>query len=305
MPPHRIPIVALASVLVLAGCAPAPADDPLAAEGLEGLPAPPRPAPYEGLGAWVDIFDEDLWRDPEGTVAALARRGVGTLFLQTTNFRSPGPIRFPRGTARFLEAAHARGISVVAWYLPALERLRRDLAWSIAAVEFTSPGGHRFDGFALDIEATEVADPVLRAKRALVLSRRLRRAVGPAYPLGAIIPSPLRGPLYWPVLPVRDLAEIHDVLLPMAYWDAHASGEDGARRYIARSIDLLRAEGGPALPIHVIGGVAEDATPQEVRGFAGVVARRNLVGASIYDVDSMRPAHWAELAPLAETTRRP
>lgn len=318
MRPHRTLVpVALAGALVLAGCGRGPADDRFGAEGMEGLPAPPgieqdgalagtgseaeppRPVPFEGLGAWIDIFDEDLWRDPEGTVAALARRGVGTLFLQTTNFRNPGPIRFPRGTARFLEAAHTRGISVVGWYLPDLKRLRRDLAWSLAAVEFTTARGHRFDGFAMDIEATDVADPVLRAERALELSRRLRRSVGPDYALGAIIPSPLRGPMYWPVLPVRGLAEIYDVLLPMAYWDGHASGDSGAGRYIARSIQLLRAEGGADLPIHVIGGVAEHATPEEVRGFTGVVTRRSLLGASIYDVDSMRPAHWAELRPLA------
>jgi hypothetical protein len=326
MPSLRtVSLLVLATAVALAGCGTPVLEEPAAAEGLDALPAqgieqedplppgpggdeerpePPRPRPFRGLGAWVDIYDGKLWRDPEGTAARLARRGVRTLFLQTTNFRNPGPIRYPRKAGRFLEAAHAHGINVVGWYLPDLKRLRRDLDWSLAAVRFESPRGHRFDGFAMDIEATEVADPVVRAARAVLLSERLRREVGPDYPLGGITPSPLRGPLYWPVLPVQRFAEIYDVLLPMAYWDGHARGARGAHAYISRSIDLLRAEGGPDMAIHVIGGVAEDATPEEMRGFRQAVRGRGLVGASIYDVDSMRPAHWREIQPLAGSFRR-
>lgn len=262
-------------------------------------PDPPRPPPYEGLGAWVDIFDRPLWRNPERTVEALARRDVSTLFLQTTSYRYPGPIRYPSATARFLEAAHARGINVVGWYVPDFAGMRRDLAWSVAAARFRTAAGHRFDSIALDIEVTGVADPVLRSERVVTLSRRLRAAVGADYPLGAITPSPLRGPNYWPILPVAQMAQIYDVVLPMAYWNGHARGAAGARDYIARSIRLLRAEAGGDVAVHVIGGVADEITRDEVAGFARAVREEGPAGASVYDVGTMRPGHWAEVRGLA------
>ncbi|MGH2684050.1 MAG: hypothetical protein ACRDJP_01095, partial [Actinomycetota bacterium] len=171
---------------------------------------------YRGLGAWVDIFDRALYGDPEGTVATLSAHGVKTLYLQTATYRFPGPIRYPDLAGRFLDAAHAAGIRVVAWYVPDFADLRRDFGWSMAAVNFTSPAGERFDSFALDIEVTVVTDPAERADRLLQLSGQLRGAVGPSYPLGAITPSPLRSPGYWPVFPDAELARLYDVYLPMA-----------------------------------------------------------------------------------------
>jgi hypothetical protein len=91
----------------------------------------------------------------------------------------------------------------------------------------------------------------------------------------------------------------------MAYWDRHASGEAGAHDYIARSIEILRAEGGPDTPLHVIGGVADNATSEEIRGFRRAVRARGALGASIYDVDSMRPSHWAELHGVAVVPSSP
>lgn len=266
---------------------------PAPSEGVDA-PAPRVPRPYRGLGAWVDIFDRRAWRDPEATVAALAARDVRTLFLETQTYRFPGPFRFPDRVGTFLEAAHARGIAVVAWYVPGFVNLDRDLARSVTALSYTSPNGERFDGFALDIEVTAVADPVKRADRLLRLSRAIRVAAGPAYPLGAIVPSPLRSPSYWPVLPLAELAEVNDVILPMAYWTVAASGRGGAHDYIRRSIQVVRAETGGA-PVHVIGGLAEDAPPAEIAGFVSAARDAGVLGASLYDAATTRPAGWRVL----------
>ena len=255
--------------------------------------------PFRGFGAWVDVYDRELWADPEGTVEDIAGRGIRTLYLQTASTRpQKGAIRYPRLTARFLDAARAHGIRIVAWYLPTLLGAPRDLRRGLAAAAFTSPNGSRFDGLAVDIEVTAEADNEIRAARLVGLSRQLREIVGRGYPLGAIVPSPIRGPDFWPVLPVAALAEVYDAILPMAYWTFHVSGEDDAHAYISRSVRLLRAEAGPEAPIHVIGGIADPATPAELRGFVRAVKESDVIGASVYDVDTTDEQGWAVLDEL-------
>jgi len=255
--------------------------------------------PFRGFGAWVDVYDRELWADPEGTVEEIAGRGVRTLYLQTAStIPQKGPIRFPRLTARFLDAARAHGIRTVAWYLPKLLGAPRDLRRGLAAAAFTTSNGSRFDGIGVDIEVTAEADDGIRAARLVGLSRQLRAIVGPRYPLGAIVPSPIRGPDFWPILPVRELSQTYDAILPMAYWTFHVSGEDDAHAYISRSVRLLRDEAGPEVPIHVIGGIADPATPAELRGFVRAVRESGVIGASVYDVDTTDERGWAVLGEL-------
>jgi hypothetical protein len=240
-----------------------------------------------------------VYVDPEGTVADLAARGVRTIYLQTTNYRRRGPVRNPDPAGRFLEAAHAEGMQVVAWYVPDFAHLDRDLRWSLAAIRFASPAGERFDGFGLDIEVTAVPDDRLRADRVVELSRRIREAVGPSYPLAAIVPNPLRSTSYWPVFPDRALAEIFDAYLPMTYWTYHASGEDDVHDYVARAIaEVRRDTRAPGLPVHVIGGIADGAGVAEIRAFVRAANEAGVVGASLYDVDTSGPEDWLALRDL-------
>ena len=258
---------------------------------------------YRGLGAWIDIYDGGKWRHPGRTVRRLHRRGVRTIFLQTTNYGSRGPIRYPGLTARFLRAAHRRGLHVVGWYVPDFVHPRRDLRRSLAAIRFRSRGGHRFDSFALDIEAN-ILPPGRRTRRLLRLSRAIRRAAGRHYPLGAITPSP-RGmelsPSFWPGFPYARLAHHFDVFVPMAYWTYRTGAEGGARRYISRSIELVRrGTGRRAVPIHMIGGLAGPSGPAEVRGFVRAVRRSRIIGASLYDADTSSRRDWRMLRRIPE-----
>jgi hypothetical protein len=263
---------------------------------------------YRGLGAWIDIYDGGRWRHPGRAVARLDGRGVRTIFLQTTNYGSRGPIRFPGLTARFLRAAHRRGLDVVGWYVPDFIHLRRDLKRSLAAIGFRAPGGHRFDSFALDIEAN-ILPPRPRTRRLLRLSRAIRRAAGRHYPLGAITPSP-RGmelsPSFWPGFPYGRLARYFDVFVPMAYWTYRTGGERGARLYIARSIELVRRRTGRRqVPIHMIGGLAGLAGPAEVRGFVRAVRRSRIIGASLYDADTSSRRDWKLLRRIPDAVGSP
>ena len=162
-------------------------------EAAEPLVRPnPVTGPFEGLGVWVDIYDARHGTTRSAAVETMAANGVRTLYLQSSNADRIGPFVYRDETAAFIEAAHDRGVQVVAWYLPHLTDLPVDRARTRAAITFTTPRGDRFDGFALDIESAAVRDPARRTQRLVDLSARLRAVAGDRYPLGAIVPSPVR-----------------------------------------------------------------------------------------------------------------
>ncbi|HEX2069962.1 MAG TPA: hypothetical protein VHH54_07150, partial [Actinomycetota bacterium] len=147
--------------------------------------------PYEGLGAWVDVYDPTVWRHAADAVRQMDAHGVQTLFLETSSWRIPHDIYRPKTVNVFLTEAHRRGMQVVAWYVPDFRDLKRDFRRSMAAIKFRTPNGQKFDSFALDIESFEVRDVAQRSARLLDLSARIRKAVGRDYPLGAIVISPV------------------------------------------------------------------------------------------------------------------
>jgi hypothetical protein len=267
-------------------------------------PARERPSleAYSGLGAWISIYDKRAWRDPEGAVAKLAAHGVHTLFLETSNYRQRQAIVRPSVVGAFIEAAHARDIDIVAWYLPSLADTARDLRRSLAAVEFvTADGDDSFDSFALDIEATLVRSIARRNALTLRLATQLRAAVPDDYPLGAITIAPVgASPTYWPTFPFRGLSRVADVFLPMAYFTARTRGAAGVRAYTAANVRLIRGEAGdPAFPVHPIGGLTPRATPSEVRAFVGAAGACGALGAGLWEFEQTTAAEWAELVPLA------
>ena len=199
---------------------------------------------YAGLGTWISIFGTKAYAQPDAVASAIAARGVKTVYVETANFSQPVDIVRPAQLGTLVDALHARGLHVVAWYLPGFAKPALDLRRALAAVQFATPTGGTFDGFALDIESAVVKRPAVRTRRAIALSQQLRTAVGDAYPLGAIIPSP-RGmqikPAYWPDFPYAQLAGLYDVFLPMVYWTYSTKGPDGAYGYLAWALALLRA----------------------------------------------------------------
>lgn len=257
-------------------------------------------SPYAGLGTWLDIYATTSWRRPRQEVAAMVRDGVGTLYLQTGNYGQQNDLVRRHALGAFLDAAHAAGLRVVAWYLPSFLSPAQDARRALAAIRFRSARGHRFDSFALDIEASLVRSVPLRTQRLLQLSARLRRAVGRRYPLGAIIPSPVgirRHPRYWPRFPYRQLAGLYDALLPMAYsTDRLVRGIRATRGYDAADIAIIRSRtGDPHVPIHLIGGIADRMGPRETAGFMRAVADCGPLGYSLYEFQLTSGAAWKAL----------
>ncbi len=287
----------------------APAAPPTTASS---APAPVRDrSVYEGLGAWVDVYDYvPVYRRPgeaqlavPDAVEAMAARGVRTLYLQATRLdpRSPEGIVDRERVSAFLAQAHRRGIKVVGWYLPKFGDLDVDLANLLLIRDFAFEG-HRFDGIAVDIEwRQDVPASAERNRRLVELSRRLRAAVG-AQALGAIVLPPVLtevvNPSYWPNFAWEELEPLYDVWLPMAYWTfrPRSSAYRDAYRYTDETIRRLRANlGNPRAAVHPIGGIADAATEDDYRGFVRAARERGSVGLSMYDLKTTHDPGWAVL----------
>jgi hypothetical protein len=267
----------------------------------------PQLTPYRGLGTWIDLYSPSFEADPDRLTAALVGRRVDTLFIETGNFRQRVDLVNPPRLANLVEAAHAGGIAVVAWYLPGLTSPARDLRRARAAINFRTSDGDRFDSFALDIESSAVRNSNERSGRLLALSARLRADVGADYPLGAIIPSPVGMkllPRYWPRFPYAALARTYDVFLPMAYFSYRARGPAAVNRYVQTSIRIIRnASGEATVPIHVIGGLASATNTTDIAAFAHAAASCRVHGLSLYDFDTTKPSAWPLLDRAAAPNR--
>jgi hypothetical protein len=276
----------------------------------DGSAAPMRAArdvsAYVGLGTWTSIYGTNAYTRPETVAAAIAAKGVKTVYVQTGNFSQANDIVRPDKLGAFVDALHASGLKVVAWYLPGLVHPVVDLRRAFAAVRFTTPSGGRFDGFALDIESAAVKRVALRTRRVLALSEQLRAAVGSDYALGAITPS-ARGmdivKTYWPGFPFSQLAQIYDVFLPMDYWSFSVAGPDATYGYLARSLAILRAQiGNPDVPIQLVGGTTGKTRATDDQAFAQFIADDgHIAGWSLFDYFATKPAEWRVLRTIGTT----
>jgi hypothetical protein len=269
-------------------------------------------APYRGLGAWVDVFDYAQRAQPEGapppvtpeSVHDMASLGAETLYLQVVNPVGEPPTSLYDADllGRFLSRAHDEDLHVVAWYLPSVEHVADDLSMVRRIVGFRADG-EQFDGVALDLEdTTGVPDVAVRNDRIVKLTKRTRALLGDDRALGAIVypavQTDIINPLLWPKFPYRRLAPSVDVWMPMAYFtfrDAE-SGYRDPRRYTEESVRRLRAHlGDPSAPVHVIGGIADLATPEDYTAFVHAAHETKSVGYSMYDFRTTSSAAWATL----------
>lgn len=280
----------------VAAAAPAPAPVP---------PPPPAPPPrtlaaLEGLGGWIDVFDHT--DDPNSIlplVRGMASQGVRTLYLETARFASETDIQYPRAVGAALDEAKSRSLRVVAWYPPAFDDLDRDVRRSLAAVRFTSPGGNRFDAFGADIEyGDRVPDAEQRTAAAIEYSRRLREGASDVT-LAAIViaPSSLElNPDRWPNFPWLELGPLYDAFMPMNYWTARSPDPDTAAQLTEHNTAETKRLTGK--PVHVIGGLAEDADEAQVSAYVAAARRSGSLGGGLYDYRTTRPEVWDELRTL-------
>lgn len=302
---HSRSVAALVTALLVALSIPALAltrqPNPRASES-ESSPRVAQSGPnislYRHLGTWVDMYDTEPWANPEAAIAETKSRGATTLYLQTSNWGRNRDMYKPAKVERFIDAGKAQNIKVVAWYLPSFKNLDKDFRRTMKAIKFKTAAGNRFDSFAMDIESTEVSSISRRNERALKLSRWVRGKVGSNYALGAIIPDVQS--LYWPSFPYKAVADLYDVIMPMAYFTLRTSGETNVRNYTLANLTTIRERVGRAVPIHVIGGIAGQTTRRETRGYVSAILEGGGMGGSYYDLPITTEREWAELSALAK-----
>lgn len=311
---------------------------------------PPKPAPpkrvvnvdvYRGLGAWVDIYDDNL--DPSVAVDEMARRGVKTLYLETNNWHSRGEpgrcvygpdvdILYPDKVTEYVDRAHAKGLAVVAWYVPGFADMDRDVRRTMAAINFVTRAGNHFDGYAADIESrgefgckgiTGDEQRIRFNSGIIEYSKRLRAETGAEKILGAIVVDAKnneKAPARWEGFPWREIGQQYDVVMPMAYWHAAKVNGEGkldcsiqidTGKYIGEVVSKTQKLMGTTKPMHLIGGVARmpDLTGTtrdcisvpETGGYVAAAKAAASLGVSVYDVSTMQEHSspeglWGELA---------
>jgi hypothetical protein len=142
---------------------------------------------------------------------------------------------------RLLPVAHKAGIRVYGWDFPNLRDWRVDADRSIAAIRYTTPDGHRIDGFAADIE-TGGEGTNLSPAGALAYGTALREGVGYGYPLIAVVPRPSAA--YQGSYPYPHVVAQFDAIAPMVYWINRNPVSD-----VVGALQYLRRFGKPLLPV--------------------------------------------------------
>ena len=145
----------------------------------------------------------------------MADLGIQTIYIQTAHRRSDTDVIEPERLLPMIERAHARGMAVVAWYLPTFENTDTDLRKLLAAAALP------VDGLGVDIESLHAGDDADRTRRLLELSYGLRREMG-TKAIAAITPDAVHlqvvNPAFWPGFPWPEIGATYDVIVPMAYW---------------------------------------------------------------------------------------
>ena len=260
--------------------------------------------PFRGLGTWVDGYDfsRELVAAPAVTAASVQRmkdRGVRTIWLQAAkqSAATPGALLSPDRLGAILTTAHAKGLRVVAWYLPTFQDPAADWRHLAAMVEFTSAGQH-FDAYGVDIEDTRVAAG-LRNSRLVALSRRLRRYT--AKPVSAIVLPPVLTeiihPAYWGgPFPWQLLKPSYDVWVPMGYYSAYRTFPRWRDAATSTAEDLRRVRRHLGnVPVAYAGGLAGESSGADYDGFARAARAAGALGTSAYDYASTPSWAWSHL----------
>jgi hypothetical protein len=146
-----------------------------------------------------------------------------------------------------------------------------------------------------------VPDATQRNRALLLLATRARRLVT-RVPLGAIVLEPVLlddiNRAYWPDFPWRRLRSSFDVWLPMSYWTnrSESSGWNDGFRYASDNIRRVRHHlGASKAAVHVIGGIADQATPNDLTGFVRAARAGDAIGWSMYDYVTTSSSAWPRL----------
>jgi hypothetical protein len=231
--------------------------------------------------------------------------GVKTVYLQTARWSSSADIVYPADVDAWLREAHAAGLKVVGWYLPAYsEYMETDVRRSVAIARYRSPQGHGFDALAVDIEYKGKTSSLSEFNSGIVTHLdRVKKGAGSSFTVAAIVPSPIGmslSPSSWQGFPWTSIGNRAHVVLPMAYWsyrtDCASNAAHCPYRYSIDNVNEARRLTG--LPVHIIGGVGNDVTASEVSDFVAGTRAARAYGGSLYDYRTTASSYWPHLEKL-------
>jgi hypothetical protein len=267
---------------------------------LDGLTA------LRGLGAWVDLYDYASL-DREAALDDLRARGMRTVYLQTSRFSAAFDVA-PE-VAGWVDAAHARGLRAVGWYLPGYGDMARGLRRTLAVADLVTPAGGHLDAVGVDIEAhtgigssNEVSRPTMHS-RAVEHLRAVRART--FAPLAAITPQPTAtdgAGETWEGFPWAAVGATSDLVLPMSYWP-RTCRDACVRDYTATNARYAGSWSGK--PVHIAGRGYPSAdgtqvSDSDIRAFVDGADAAGVLGGGVYDYASTRTrtAWWSSLSRL-------
>ena len=276
-----------------------PADAATATTAPPGEPVVPamRGALPVGKGMWLYEPGKIEGGDPHAIAARAVEVGITHLYVRTGSSRSgfyAGPF-----LDQLLPVAHANGIRVYGWDFPYFDSWSDDVYRALDAIRYTTPDGHRIDGFSADIE-TWFEGTHISAHHATAYGSALRDFVGPAYPLIATIPRPSKTLLDWGY-PFAEIVEHFDAVAPMVYWMNREPGND-----LARTMEFLAGFGKPVIPIgQAYDGAPEGGPPgppsrEEIIRFMQVAEERGALGVSFWSWQHADQEAWDAIRDAAE-----
>lgn len=311
-PIHRVGglLLGLLLIAILVVVRPEPVGETAADRSPTAVSSETRPvaagSPYAGVGTWLSRYRftrEFGGAQPAVTpsaVDAMADAGVHTLYLQPAADDPRYPALLSTDIlGEFLVRAHARGMQVVAWYLPHFDDVAGDLRRLREMAAFRVDG-QGFDAVAVDIEFTDAVELRARNEALIHLSRQVRAAL-PDIQLGAIVLPPVvtdvLNTAYWPDFPWRELRDLYDVWLPMAYWSNRSEeGFTDPHRYVGENIERVRRHlGDPCAVVSVIGGYDLQQTAADYAAMVRAATEQRAIGVSVWDWPTTPPSAWPAL----------
>lgn len=249
-------------------------------------PPPPRQvdlSPISGKGIWLTVWPGSRLNAP-AVVATARSAGLHQLWVRTGGSENGF---YGRAVLRELvPAAHAAGISVIAWDFPNLSNPAADAARAALAFRMGA------DAFSADIEAAAEGTH-LSARRVRYYLSLVRRVAGNR-PVIATVPRPTS---YWLAnYPYSAEAPFVDAFAPMVYWSCTEPGEAVDQAMVALSRLRPVAPIGQDFNMGPVGGRPGLPSPREIWRFLDVAHRLGAVGASLYDLESGGQAQFHALA---------
>lgn len=202
---------------------------------------------------------------------------------------------------RLLPAAHAQGITVIAWVYPTLANVSADIEMTRQVTSYRTPGGDHADGLSTDVE--ENIDPASVYSYGQVV----RGLVGPE----TLMEDAALHPFTHAEYPYAAIASTWNVISPMNYWHSrahHSYTQQDVTKFVTTSVVTIRAAmqaGGIAhpIPIEELGqmydmysddgaGVGHNPSGAEIT--ADIAAARSLgcIGVSYFEWQTATQSQW-------------